>query len=173
MVMLASQPDLGINEEALTTPTSTQKYTLGQEVTFRNMSTGLVDKYVYVQAHAALTAHVPYIVVPVASTGTGSEWKSAAPVTNTAEQSLVGVPQAAFTSSYYGFVKVQGQSTVVASTGLVASTFGKVINGGAAVYQGSTGSTPTTADFCSNAGATSTGTSVTANLFGYRVSVTT
>jgi len=174
MVMLASQPDLAINEEALTTPTVAAAYALGQEVTFRNMTTGLIDKYKYVKAHAALTQYAPYVIYPVATTATGSEVVTAAPATNTVQMVQVGVPQAAFTSSYYGFVKTLGQTTVVTVSGLVNSLYCKAINTQAYAVESGTGvAVPGITSFGVCASVTSTGTTATINLLDRLVSITT
>lgn len=175
MVMLAQSPPMAVDERQLEVPTSSANYTLGQEVEFRNIETGLVDRYVYAKAHAALTQYAPYIIYTAASTAGGSEVVTAAPVVNTAQQVVVGVPQVAFTSSYYGFIKTKGLSTCVASSGLVASTFGRLASTRADIWQGSTGATQITTDFCANGGATSSGTdaNISVRLFGNLVSVAT
>lgn len=171
MVMLAQSPPMAVEEEDLTVETVTAKYALGTQIEFRNMSTGLVDRYVYAKAHVALTQYAPYAIYTAASTAAGSEVVTAAPVTNTAQQVIVGVPQAAFTSSYYGWLKTKGLTTIVTTTGLVADSYGKVVGSAATVIDGSTGPTPITTDFCANAGATSTGTSHSVRLLGVPVSI--
>lgn len=106
------------NEADLTTPTSAQgQYRLGDVVVIdlsTPTSTGItrtteVKKYMYVKSHAALTQYQPYVIVPSATAG--AEWVTAAPVTLASEICLIGVPQVAFTSGYYGFVQIQGRAT--------------------------------------------------------------
>ncbi|RKZ03702.1 hypothetical protein DRQ25_17590 [Candidatus Fermentibacteria bacterium] len=163
---------MAVDERDLTTPTVAAKYTLGQEIEFANKTTGLIDKYVYVTAHAALTQYAPYVINPASTSG--GEYVTAAPATNTVKMVKVGIPQVAFTSSYFGFVKTQGQTTCVASTGLLNAYYGKAINTAAYVVESSTGVTvPGITSFCVCTSATSTGTSATVNLIGDLVSVTT
>lgn len=167
---MLSAKHVAVDERELATPTTTAKYPLGLVVEFVNTSDNVTEKYIYGKAHAALTQYAPYIVV--ANAVAGSEIVTAAPVTNTAEMVAVGVPQVAFTSSYYGFIKIQGNSTVVTSTGLVATTYGKLINGGTSAYVSTTGALPITSSFCS-CYTTTTGASASVYLMGALVSVTT
>lgn len=173
MVNLAQTPPMAVDEQDLTVETVAAQYALGQVIEFRNMTTGLIDRYIYAKAHAALTQYAPYAIYTAASTASGSEVVTAAPVANTAQQVILGVPQAAFTSSYYGWLKTKGLTTIVTTTGLVGDSYGQVIGAAATVIDGSTGPTPITTDFCANAGATSTGASHSVRLLGVPVSITT
>lgn len=100
------------NARDLTTPTSTQgPYRLGDVVRIDDVDNGVkcVKKFMYVKAANALTAYVPYVVVPGAVAG--SEWVAQSPTTSTTVSNLVCVPQVAFTNAYYGFVQIEGKAT--------------------------------------------------------------
>jgi hypothetical protein len=95
----------------LTVPTATQQYTLGREVTVVDSDKLAVKKFVYVYAPGALTQYVPYNISNTQASG--KEVVAIAPVTTSGAVCLVGVPQVAFTSGYYGFVQTMGNLTAV------------------------------------------------------------
>jgi len=97
----------------LTVPTATAEYTLGVEVEMLVSGETAKKVYKYVKAGSALTAKGAYVI---ANTGTpGAEVTTAAPAT-TAVPVQGCVANVAFTSGYYGFVQIEGDTTVV-STG--------------------------------------------------------
>ena len=129
----------------LTTPSSTQSsvYRLGDVVEVYDDAKKCTQQYTYVYAPGALTAYVPYNVT---NTGTaGQEVKAIAPAQLSAPVALIGVPQVAFTSGYYGWVLTKGKGTGVltASTGYVTACSCTVLPAGAA-FVGSTGLIQTT-----------------------------
>lgn len=154
----------------LTVPTSTQEYKLGTIVETVDEDTKLVHKYIYVKSHGALTQYQPYVII---GNGTSaSEVKSSAPATLVSAVNLVGVPQVAFTSGYYGFVQIEGSVTakITASTGYVAGNALEVINAGTTLIAASTGLVPTVTT-CGYLVTATTGTTGTVILPGHRVEV--
>ena len=89
------------NKSDLTTPTSTQEYPLGAIVETFDSNSDIVKQYMYVKSHTTLTQYQPYVIN--GGGASGSEWITGAAVTLASAVSLVGVPQVAFTSGYYGF----------------------------------------------------------------------
>lgn len=154
LTSLASKSDL-------TTPTSTQKYPLGLEIKVQEQTTdgtqGVQNTYIYVKAHAALTAYQPYVIN---YTGTAAgEVTTGAPATMAAPGTHVLVPQVAFTSGYYGFVLKGGIGKVLmtAETYAVGDALQVLNTGTALVVDGSTGSAVislNTCAFCREAGTT-------------------
>lgn len=127
------------NKSDLTTPTSTRQYRLGYIYSEIDDTTQVVKRYIYVKSHAALTQYQPYVIT---NGGTaGSEWITGAPATLASAVVLVGVPQIAFTSGYYGFVQIEGNATglITASTGYVNGNAMKVVNTGTSFVADSTG----------------------------------
>lgn len=123
------------NQSDLTTPTSTQVYRLGTIIETIDEDAKCINKYIYVKSHGTLTQYQPYVVN---NSGTdGSEWITAAPSTLASASVLVCVPQVAFTSGYYGFVQIEGESTAKVSA---AATAGNEIS----VYNAHTSFTTTT-----------------------------
>jgi len=100
-------------EADLTTPTSDQKYSLGFEyvVDAGNGNGGNTARsvYKYIKATGALTQYQPYVIVLGSTAATAVT--QIAPITNAAAVNLIGVPQVAFTSGYYGFVQIEGPAT--------------------------------------------------------------
>ena len=155
---------IAFDEVDLTTPTATQKYTLGQVIEVKekaNSSTETaslaVKKFMYVKAHTGLTAYQPYIIAFGATAG--AEVVTAAPLTLLAPGSLIGVPQVAFTTAYYGFVQISGTCNILmtAQTYVVGDYLKVLTAGTAAVVDGTSGSTViTTASIgiCKTAGTT-------------------
>lgn len=145
------------NKSDLTTPTSTQQYTLGYVYEELDTDKYAVRKYMYVKSHGALTAYQPYIVSLSATAG--SEVITAAPATLAAPGSLICVPQVAFTSGYYGFVLIQGDGSVLmtAETYAVGDMLQILNTGTALVVDGTSGSTAVsvnTSAICKEAGTT-------------------
>jgi len=103
------------NESDLITPTSTQNYPLGGIVDVEDSSKKSIKKYMYVQSHGILAANGIYILN---LTGTaGSEVKTALSTDTSADKgtsyyNLPCIAEVAFASGYYGFVCVQGTTTV-------------------------------------------------------------
>jgi len=160
------------NQTDLTTPTEAQVYKLGTIVETIDEDTKSVHKYIYVKSHGALTQYQPYVVT--ASGTAGSEVITAAPVATASAVVLVGVPQVAFTSGYYGFVQIEGKGTAViaASTGYVDGNAMEVIGAGTSLIAASTGTVATINTSAYLVTAT-TGTSGSVVLPGNRVEITT
>lgn len=134
---------MSICEDDLTTPTSTKNptYPLGAIYTCVDSDdASVIQQYMYVKSHAALTQYQPYVVV--ASGTSGSEFVTAAPAT-LASGVTVCVPQVAFSSGYYGFVQIQGKMTAkLANETHVAGDFLELLNAGTTfIVDGTSGST--------------------------------
>lgn len=97
---------LSIDNRDIANPTSAQKYPLGMEVCIQDEASGDVTKYIYLKAASALVAGQPYSIVE--DDGTAGEITTASFITLASAIVLVGVPQVAFTTAYYGFVAIQG-----------------------------------------------------------------
>lgn len=162
-----------IFEDDLTTPTSTQnpQYLLGDTIKIADSANPTSQKvFMYVKAHAALTAYQPY-VISYAYTA-GAEVVTAAPATQTSPIVTVCVPQVAFTSGYFGFVQIQGYCTLKMSAETYASGDPlEVINTGATFLVNGTSGTPLidnkTAAICGATG--SSAASVAGYLLGVKV----
>lgn len=142
MAYKAVEQFFSINEDDLTTPSSTKKYPLGLSVTVGDSgATDAVKTFMYVKSHGALTQYQPYVISYV-NTSAG-EVVTAAPATQTSPIVLVCVPQVAFTSGYYGFVQIQGQATAkVAAETYAAGDPGEVLNAGTTFVVNGTSGTP-------------------------------
>lgn len=102
-----------VNIDDLTTPTSAKReaYRLGAIYSLADSDVpGVLNQYMYVKSHAALTQYQPYVVVPSQASSDGT-YLTAAPSTQ-ASGVTVCVPQVAFSSGYYGFVQISGVCTV-------------------------------------------------------------
>lgn len=155
----------------LTTPTSTRVYTLGDVFRFMDTDTKSVKEFMYVKSHAALTQYQPYVINQSATAG--SEFITAVPFTLASAQVLVGVPQVAFTSGYYGFVQIKGKASELTSEAIDAGTFVEVKTTGAGVLIATTTANPTiNSHAVVVTGTTAAGTAVV-NLLGYRVEIRT
>jgi hypothetical protein len=155
-------------QDDLTTATTSAKYPLGKVIEVHNTTDNVIDKYMYVQAHAALTAKAAYMVVGIGTAG--SEWKTAAPAALIGAVAQAAVPQVAITSDYFGWVKIQGKTTgtLVSTTGLAANTYVSLL-GGATTWD-SEGTTYTIGSAAVVVSAT-TSTAATLNLLGGRCEV--
>jgi hypothetical protein len=131
MAMKALQQRIALGNEAdLTVPTETQLYPLGYIATIEDSATKTVKKFIYVKASGALTAYVPLMIA----------WSSttAAEVTTTAVATMnnyrmIGVPQQAFTSGYYGFLQIYGDAHCNCAATPTLGDALKVTNAGATV----------------------------------------
>jgi len=121
---------VSISETDITTPTSTQRYPLGLQVTVEDSGAQDATKvFEYVKSHTTLVQYQPYVLNYIATAA--SEVVTAAPVTQTSPIVQVCVPQVGFTSGYYGFVQVQGQATAkVAAETYASGDPGEVLNAG-------------------------------------------
>ena len=133
-----------LSELDLTTPTEAQKYALGKVITVIDSAKKAVKKFMYVKSHGALTQYQPYMIS--FSSTAASEVITAAPATLAAPGALIGVPQVAFTSGYYGFIQIQGDCTVLmtAETYAVGDHLQILNTGTALVVDGTSGSTSRT-----------------------------
>lgn len=146
------QLGLTIPEADISTPTETRKYPLGLEITVQDSSstTGSLNgtqKYKYIRAAgAALTINQPYVV----ELDNANVWKAGSPVTLAAPGALVGIPQVAFTSGYYGFIQTEGEceGLHIAETYAAGDHLQLLSAGTALVVDGSTGSTVQTVNTC-------------------------
>jgi hypothetical protein len=129
----------------LTVPTATQQYQLGRIVSFVDTDKTAVKRYKYVKAlSAGMTAYQPYVIT---NTGTaGAEVITIVPSTLTTCGHLIGIPQVAFTASYYGFVLIEGDGSVLmsAETYAVGDKLEVLNTGTTAIVDGTSGSTVTT-----------------------------
>ena len=101
------------NVTDLTNPTAVPKYNLGTIIPrVSNKANGLITKFIYVQAHEALTQFQPYVLDYSAIVG--SEFLTGAPATLIAGAGRqVIIPQVAFTDAFFGFVLLQGDGKVI------------------------------------------------------------
>lgn len=121
--------------EDLTVSTSTQQYGIGEKVKFIGNSDGTVSGFVYVKTGGALTQYVPYEIYH-----NGTTLTTRAPVTGAG---LIGVPQVAMTSAYYGWLQIEGNATcaIGAETYVAGDQLEVLTTGVLANVDGSTGST--------------------------------
>jgi hypothetical protein len=156
MITIGNRTSLA-NITDLTAPTATLNYPLGTELIVYNDTYKAIQRYKYIKSHGALTQYQPYVI---SISGTvGSEVITAAPATLAAPGILIGIPQVAFTSGYYGFVLIEGDGSVLmtAETYVVGDMLQILNTGTALVVDGTTGSTTfavTTCGVCKEAGTT-------------------
>jgi hypothetical protein len=117
-ILEAGQMVLG-NETDLTTPTATQDGTLklGQILEINDSTLKSLKKYMYVKASGALSKYGVYIIRYGGTAGaevvaTLSIDTSSAPLKDVYWQSIPCVAEVAFTDTYYGWVCIQGTTTV-------------------------------------------------------------
>jgi hypothetical protein len=135
------------NLNDLTTPTSIRQYRLGQKIATWNPQYNAIQVYKYIYASTNLIQYQPYVIS--ISAIVGQEILTAAPFTIAAPGMLIGVPQIAITSGYYGFVQIEGDGSVLmtAQTYVVGDMLQLLNTGTALVVDGTSGSTtfaPTT-----------------------------
>jgi len=143
---------MSVPEADLTTPSSTRKYPLGFEwvVEDTNSSSGALhgrSVYKYIRAYGrALTQYQPYVV----ELDNTSVWKAGAPVTLAAPGTIIGVPQVAFTSGYYGFIQIEGECEALHSAETYAAgDHLQLLSGGSTlVVDGTTGATVDSVNTC-------------------------
>ncbi|RPH74536.1 hypothetical protein EHM76_03395 [bacterium] len=116
------------NIRDLSTPTSTQQYKLGSIVEVEDTTTNAVKRYMYVKSHTGLTAYQPYLITNLASSA--SQWITAAPATLASAVNLIGVPQVAFTSGYFGFVLISGRCSVLVDRAVTSGWTLECLNAG-------------------------------------------
>jgi hypothetical protein len=162
-----------VSETDLTTPTSAKKYPLGATIQVVD-SNGEIAEYMYVRAHAALTAKQPYVLNYTATAD--EEVATAAPATLAAPGRQVVIPQVGFTDDYYGFVLIRGNGEVLMTAQTYASgDHLELLNSGSAlVVDGSSGSTAFSVKSCAKC--KESGTTAVARdvyLFGIRSQIAT
>lgn len=157
------------NQSDLTIPTSAQAYTLGIIVETIDEDTKAVHKYIYVKSHGALTQYQPYVVNN--SGVAGSQWITAAPTALASASVLICVPQVAFTSGYYGFVQVEGQSTALVGAAAAAGDEAALIDAATSLVTSTGARDVNTCGYVITA--TTAATSTAVMLGGFRVEVTT
>lgn len=152
-----SQVYLALDRTDLETPTAAAKYAVGTVIHTADARNGGAEKtYIYVKAHAGLTAYKPYVLAIGAVAG--AEKVTKAPATLAAPGSIVAVPQVAFTSGYYGFVQIKGDATVLmkAETYAVGDHL-QILNAGVTlVVDGTSSSTVESINTCAISKATGT-----------------
>ena len=134
-------------EHDLINPTEARLYPLGYVVQVEDSSLSMCSKYIYVKAHAALTAYVPYMLS--SSSTSGAEVTTAAPKSGglSAPGAIIVIPQVAFSSGYYGFVLFEGYGKGNTTQTLTAGDFLQVISAGVTfILDGTNGSSPFTAN---------------------------
>ena len=158
-----------ISEAELTTPTSTQRFPLGIElVTAQPFGTQVNRKvWKYIQADNALVQYGIYAIKDMYLTAV-NKVKAITPATLAVYQKF-GVAPVAFTDEYYGWVQIEGDCTILAtsSTG-TAGNYAKVVNGAATVTDESTSQSTASVALCK---VTATGTSTTYTLLGLTATV--
>ncbi len=127
MARYTVQNQIAVNNDDIINPSSAAKYPLGLEINVLT-TTNEIKKFKYVKSHGALTAYVPYQIN--GSHTSGSETITAAPATLASAVNLIGVPQVAFTSGYYGFVQIEGVCTAVCDRGVTAGWSLEAFNSG-------------------------------------------
>lgn len=127
MTNFVVQNYIAVNNDDITTPSATAKYPLGMEVDIKT-TTNEIKRFKYVKSHGALTAYVPYAIN--GSHTSGSETITAAPATLASAVNLIGVPQVAFTSGYYGFVQIKGIATSAVDRAVTAGWTLEAFNAG-------------------------------------------
>ena len=152
----------GFELETSTTP----KYNVGCEITVCADGVSIPTTYKYIQASAALTKNVPYVLVEKADTiGTASAATSAV-------AKMIGIPQVDIAKDAYGFVAIKGLCK--AATGIQAKgdTLEVINSGVTLIVDGSSGSPAETANTVAiSAEAAAAAATVTVNLLGKRVAI--
>jgi hypothetical protein len=97
------------NELDITVPSVTQQYGLGYIMNVLDSDTKMLKTFMYVKdSGSGMTINVPYTID---YTGTaGGEVTAKTPVALAGCK--IGVPQVAFTASYYGFVQIGGDCKI-------------------------------------------------------------
>ena len=156
-----------ITESELTTPTSTQRYPLGVEVVTGTSATGNRKVWKYIQADNALVQYGAYIIKDIYLTA-GVKVK-AITAASLAVYQVAGVAPVAFTDEYYGFLQIEGDATILAtSSTATAGNYCKVVNGVATITDESTTQATASVAICK---VSATGTSTTYTLTGNRAIV--
>lgn len=149
-----------------TVTSATPLYNVGCEITVCADGQSIPTTYRYIQATAALTKNVPYVLVEKADTiGTASAATSTVP-------KMIGIPQVAIAKDYYGFVAVKGLCK--AATGIQAKgdTLEVINSGVTLIVDGSSGSPAETAGTVAiSAEAAAAAGTVLVNLLGKRVTI--
>lgn len=141
------------NASDLTTPSSTQDYPLGYIVEINDETNAVVNKYMYVTGKSGDTAVNSVVVIDLSSTA-GAELIIAQPASTSVDR-WYGVTNVVFTADYYGFVQIQGYTTVITTGAVTAGKYFKALNGALTVHQEDTISVKTLGAFiASNASAT-------------------
>jgi hypothetical protein len=166
----ALQTISSISEAELTTPTSTQRFPLGMEITTGQpfgTSTN-VKVWKYVQSHGSLSQYGVYAIKPTYASS-ATKIKSAA-AASLAVYIEYGVTPVAVTSGYYCWLQTLGDCTVLAEGS--SATAGNTLNviNTKATATDSSGTTVSTATFAV-ANTSTSSTTCTATLLGNRVIV--
>lgn len=155
---------VSISEADLVTPTSTQEFPLGLEVVTSNPFGTFPNRrrWKYVQADNALAQYGIYAIKGVYASN-AVKVKAITPATSSVYQ-MFGVAPVAFTDEYYGWLQIEGDCTILAtsSTG-TAGNYVKNINGAATVTDESTTQGTSSVALCK---VTASGTSTTYTLLG-------
>lgn len=148
-----------------TSNTSTQNpnYKLGDRVVIYDDAAKVTNEYIYVYSNGGCTQYGVYGVSFAGVAGT--EVQSTA-VASSSVYMLYGVAPVAITTTYYGWLQIKGNCTVLATASTATvSYFGKAVNGvNTATNESATRGTNSILMFT----ATATGTTTTAYLLGER-----
>jgi len=118
------QQIMAIEIADLTTNLAAAKYPLGTVLAFDDGS-GVIAKYMYVKDGAVgMSANGVYVI--------DKDYKTAVPLTN-AVGAIFGVCETAFTSGYYGWVKIEGNTLIYSAGNTTATHTGKMANSVATV----------------------------------------
>jgi len=127
------------NIDDITTPTTTQKYPLGAVVELEDSATKTVKRFIYVYAPSTCTIYLPYAISWTATSG--QEVQGIAVATMATPGSLVGIPPATITATYYGFIQIYGDAT---GYGSFTDTYSLQVKGNSvSAFQNNTGTTIT------------------------------
>ena len=124
----------------LATPTEDQSdvYKLGDVVEIVDSSNKVTTQYMYVKSHDTLIVKNAYVIQ---YSGTAGEEVLTADIAPLAVYQLIGVPQVAFTSGYYGWVAIKGDADTVLSESASISDYVLVANAESELQSESTIST--------------------------------
>ena len=112
------------NISDLTTPSSTQKYVIGQVINVVDTETYAIKKYMYVQADDYYDANR---VVQIQFSSTAASEIIISTGTSQSIDYSAAVTPVAFTKSYYGFVQIAGDCTVVPSTNTTLGNYARIL----------------------------------------------
>lgn len=114
------------SESDLTTPTSTQGYALGTIYECEDSTTKTIKRYMYVYGGSGVTVNLPYMISYTSTSG--QEIKPIAPATFADPGKLICVAPATISSTYYGWVQLQGHCEGAMGASITAGYYLSVEN---------------------------------------------